>query len=574
MTRRIKQVLTLSAAALMALGCARASETGTASAPRNQLVLFDGRSLDGWEQVGPGRFVLQPDGSIASEGGMGLFYYARQPFRDFVLELEYRTESPAANSGIFVRFPDPPQDPWDAVHRGYEIQIDDAAEPIHMTGSIYSFKAPYRLVSRPVGEWNQYRIEVVGQRYQIWLNGEKVNDFIGVRGREGYIGLQNHDDDSRVHFRNIRVRPLQVANPPEHIGDLFAVAEPREPIRVLVMTATHGFRHGPAIEATREVLADVARTTEFEFEFTEAIDAFSPENLTNFDVLFFANSTLRTVEEAPAQAARDEGAEAFALTLTTPQGDMPGRLLLRGTAETPRGTIQLGQFPAIALEELRREAGQTAFAFDGGEYGRIRGAAHIEGESIQGTLTVGGSEMPFAGRRAEADGTAAERVADAHQQAILGFARGGGGVAVSHAGLDAFYRWDDYRELVGGGLFQSHPWTQPVRISVEEPANPAVRHFGDGFWLRDEIYVLDRNPRTGSRVLLSLDMGSVQQDPALAAASRHDHPLSWLRRYGDGRVFVTALGHFADVWQDPGFLEHVLQGLRIAAGRVPADFGG
>jgi len=37
-------------------------------------------------------------------------------------------------------------------------------------------------------------------------------------------------------------------------------------------------------------------------------------------------------------------------------------------------------------------------------------------------------------------------------------------------------------------------------------------------------------------------------------------------------VFATLLGHFGDVWHRPDFLQHVLTGLRIAAGTVPADF--
>src|SRR5690606_4136079 len=187
----------------------------SAGANAGTITLFDGQDLAGWRHIGPGGFTLQSDGSILSDGGMGLLYYAERPFRDFVLELDYRTTSPGANSGIFVRFPEQTDDPWVPVEAGYEIQIDDASDPIHQTGSVYTFAAPGRLASRPAGEWNHYRIEVSGQRYQIYLNGEKVNDFIGNRGREGYIGLQNHDPESRVYFRDIRVTPLQGGDAPE-----------------------------------------------------------------------------------------------------------------------------------------------------------------------------------------------------------------------------------------------------------------------------------------------------------------------------------------------------------------------
>jgi hypothetical protein len=77
------------------------------------------------------------------------------------------------------------------------------------TGSIYSFHPATRVASKPAGEWNRFDITVVGQRYTVELNGEKVNEFEGTRGAEGYIGLQNHDLISRVSFRRVRVKEIK-----------------------------------------------------------------------------------------------------------------------------------------------------------------------------------------------------------------------------------------------------------------------------------------------------------------------------------------------------------------------------
>ena len=57
------------------------------------------------------------------------------------------------------------------------------------------------------------RVDAVGQRYTVWVNGEKVNDFFGSRGREGFIGLQNHGSSDVIDFRNIRVLPLDERPP-------------------------------------------------------------------------------------------------------------------------------------------------------------------------------------------------------------------------------------------------------------------------------------------------------------------------------------------------------------------------
>lgn len=39
--------------------------------------LFDGHTLEGWEHVGPGKFVIE-DGLLRTEGGMGLLWYSRK----------------------------------------------------------------------------------------------------------------------------------------------------------------------------------------------------------------------------------------------------------------------------------------------------------------------------------------------------------------------------------------------------------------------------------------------------------------------------------------------------------------
>lgn len=567
---------------LLAAGCAGTPETtvDTADDASEWITLFDGDDLTGWEMAGPGAFVLAGDGTMASEGGMGLFYYTERPFRDFVLELDWKASSDSANSGIFVRFPEQTTDPWYAVRAGYEIQIHDAGDPTHGTGAVYDFSGHWKQAARPAGEWNTYRIEVTGQRYQIYLNGEKVNDFFGERGREGYIGVQNHDEHSKVWFRNIRVKPLPDGGP-ESLAELFAVEETVEPIRVLMVTATHGFRHTDAIATAKQLFKDLEATTEFRVDTTEDVSVFTPENLARYDLLFFNNSTLRVRREAGPAAAATAWA-TYDVTLQTPDGNMNGTIVLTGTPDALAGTIVFpSAYPDPApLRDVRLGGEQLTFNFEGGEYGTIEGRATLRDDRFDGTLTVTGHPVPLHGTKAATPeaGTAPEEpeilVTEAQRRAIMDFLAAGKGVVVAHAGLDAFYGWNEYRAMVGGGLFKEHPWTRPVRIAIEEKDNPAVEHFGDGFWLRDEIYVLDENPRWNSRVLASLDMESVGVEQGPADFSRNDYPISWMRTHNGGRVFVTKLGHFADVWTTPDFLRHMLQGMRMAAGRIPADFSG
>lgn len=164
--------------------------------------------------AGKGSFaILQNENVLQTQGGMGLLWYYRMKFIDFILELEWRASSKGDNSGVFVRFPNPRNDPYIAVSKGYEIQIDDLAQPdgrlIHGTGAIYDFASPSKINSKSIGKWNSLKIIAEKQKYKVIANGVTViSNFIGNRLLEGYIGLQNHDDKSKVSFRNIKAKEL------------------------------------------------------------------------------------------------------------------------------------------------------------------------------------------------------------------------------------------------------------------------------------------------------------------------------------------------------------------------------
>jgi len=196
--------------------------------------LFDGKSLDGWEHIGPGKMVLE-NGLLRTEGGMGLLWYTKEKFGECVIRVVYKSESRRANSGVFVRIADKPKDPWYAVHHGFEIQICDVENEYHRTGAIYSLSKSTARSVKPHGEWNTMEITLRGQQILVALNGGQVNDFDaeksavpervkdyeperGPRPRSGYIGLQNHDDvgeNSHVFFKEVSVRPLNPLDRPK-----------------------------------------------------------------------------------------------------------------------------------------------------------------------------------------------------------------------------------------------------------------------------------------------------------------------------------------------------------------------
>ncbi len=141
-----------------------------------------------------------------------------------MVKVVFKTEGARANSGVVIRLPEPPPDPWYGVHNGYEVQIDAAGDEWHSTGAIYSLSKVSSREQKPSGEWNTMEIELRGPLTVISVNGKKVNEFRegqpvperkmwyepvrGPRGDSGYIGLQNHDARSTVYFKEVSVRPL------------------------------------------------------------------------------------------------------------------------------------------------------------------------------------------------------------------------------------------------------------------------------------------------------------------------------------------------------------------------------
>jgi len=207
------RIIAIAALALLLCGAgSQADSPGKDKGDKKWIELFNGKDLSGWKMIGKGNFVVE-DGALASQGaaGLGLLYYEARTFRDFVLRVEWKVKTQCSNSGVFVRFPEKSDDPWYSVRNGYEIQIDDCDKRglKNQTGSIYDFSPPTARAAKPAGEWNLYEISVVGQQYTVVLNGQKVNEFTGERGREGYIGLQSHDPISKVWYRNVRVKEMK-----------------------------------------------------------------------------------------------------------------------------------------------------------------------------------------------------------------------------------------------------------------------------------------------------------------------------------------------------------------------------
>jgi type 1 glutamine amidotransferase len=149
-------------------------------------------------------------------------------------------------------------------------------------------------------------------------------------------------------------------------------------------------------------------------------------------------------------------------------------------------------------------------------------------------------------------------LAGGQKTALLEFVRRGGGFGGVHSATDTLYTWPEYGQLIGG-YFDGHPWAQEVGIDIEDPNHPAAEHLFPSFRIVDEIYQFREFRRDGVRVLMSLDPTSVDLKAPGVHPDTQDFPLAWVKTFGEGRVFYSALGHFDDTWRDPRF-QRMLEG--------------
>jgi type 1 glutamine amidotransferase len=147
-----------------------------------------------------------------------------------------------------------------------------------------------------------------------------------------------------------------------------------------------------------------------------------------------------------------------------------------------------------------------------------------------------------------------------------------------HSALDTYHNDKRYWDMIGG-TFDGHPWNagELVTISVHDTNFPAMKPFGSEFQIKDEIYWYRNWQPEKVHVLMSLNLekcptkGAKKKVDGVEVPDIRHVPVSWVKNYGEGRVFVTNLGHNESTWVDKRFLDHVTGGMKWILGQEPGD---
>ncbi len=169
------------------------------------LLLFDGKTLDGWEARTTSDPAASPDwsvhdGALLCGGTAPSWLGTVGTYADYVLRLQFRGPT-QVNSGVFLR-----SQKQGAPHlTGYELQIWDTQPAGYNTGSLVgTVRAPPAAMLPDV--WNQYEITADGDRIVVVLNDKTVLYTRDAAHAAGVVGLQCQPEQ-RIEFRNLKLLP-------------------------------------------------------------------------------------------------------------------------------------------------------------------------------------------------------------------------------------------------------------------------------------------------------------------------------------------------------------------------------
>jgi hypothetical protein len=183
--------------------------------PNEQWVsLFDGKTLDGWDQVGKEKWEVK-DGEIHGQAVTKEYGYLQtvKKYKDFHLSLRFKCVGDG-NSGVFFHTAFKPGTA--DVSQGLQFEIDPTLN--HHTGGIYGdgrqwivWPSPENEYAIHVNDWNDYMLKVEGNHYVARLNGIVVVDFTDLtpKSTDGTIALQLHaGGHGDMLFKELYVRDM------------------------------------------------------------------------------------------------------------------------------------------------------------------------------------------------------------------------------------------------------------------------------------------------------------------------------------------------------------------------------
>lgn len=214
--------------ALSTVAIARAEDSKLNQPPEGFVALFNGKNLDGWkglvadpikrakmskEELAKAqeeadkqmREHWRVENGILIYDGKGNSLCTVKDYGDFEMLVDWKI-LPDGDSGIYLR-------------GSPQVQIWDPTKHPEGSGGLYNNKEnpskPLVCADKPVGEWNTFRIKMIGDKVTVYLNDQLVVDNVVMENywdrsqpifSTGQIELQHHGNT--LYFRNIFIKEI------------------------------------------------------------------------------------------------------------------------------------------------------------------------------------------------------------------------------------------------------------------------------------------------------------------------------------------------------------------------------
>lgn len=206
--------------------------------PPGFTALYNGKDLEGWrggDTFDHRKYLAMPEeqrtaqdekwtadmkshwraeGDELVNDGNGKYATTTKDYGDFELLVEYKTVE-KADSGIYLRGV-PQVQIWDYTEKAkFNLGADKGSGGLWNNSAGAPGKDPLVLADKPFGEWNKFRIVMVGSRVSVWLNDKQVVNHALMENyydrkkpipAKGPIELQTHGGE--IRWRNIYIREI------------------------------------------------------------------------------------------------------------------------------------------------------------------------------------------------------------------------------------------------------------------------------------------------------------------------------------------------------------------------------
>ena len=224
----MRTLLCLGLSCLIAAATLQPARAADNTPPKGFKALFNGKDLCGWkglvgnpktraemkpEQLAEGQKKADEsmrahwqviDGALVFDG-KGKSLCTAKDYGDFEMYVDWKIKA-KGDSGVYLR-------------GSPQVQIWDPEQRPEGSGGLFNNKEhpakPLKCADNPIGEWNTFRIKMIGEKVTIWLNGELVVDGVVLENYwerdkpiypTGQIELQNHGNT--LYFKNVYLREI------------------------------------------------------------------------------------------------------------------------------------------------------------------------------------------------------------------------------------------------------------------------------------------------------------------------------------------------------------------------------